>query len=294
MNKRDALIFLGTGAGEAIPAFYCRCSYCDYARTYGGKDVRSRSSFRIDGKHQIDYSPDIFHQMVTLGLDMHAIEHLLITHTHTDHFAVAEFIVREYAAPVPDRPLHIYVNRLAMAWADRLLDICLVGDETPDNIVAIKQRLRFVPLDYERECRVGDLTVVPLRGTHTGYAPGEDAMNFLIGLPDGRTMYYAVDTGYFKEETFTYLQGRHLDMLVMECTFGDREDRPLYADGHLDIVNFNLVLERLLQSGTVSGKTRVFATHINHKHHSPHDRLQDKFARSAPIPVTVAYDGLQL
>src|SRR5690554_3138842 len=73
-------VFLGTGAAEAIPCYYCRCSYCSYARQHGGKDVRSRSSFRIDGRYQIDFSPDIFHQTSSLGLDTFELEHLFITH----------------------------------------------------------------------------------------------------------------------------------------------------------------------------------------------------------------------
>lgn len=40
-------VFLGTGAAEAIPCYYCRCSYCNYARQHGGKDVRAALPFAL-------------------------------------------------------------------------------------------------------------------------------------------------------------------------------------------------------------------------------------------------------
>ncbi len=92
------LKFLGTGAAEAVPAVFCECDYCQYAREHKGKDIRTRSSFRINDRVQIDISPDIFMQMVNQNLSMNAVRHLLITHSHSDHLDVNELLQQEFNA----------------------------------------------------------------------------------------------------------------------------------------------------------------------------------------------------
>jgi phosphoribosyl 1,2-cyclic phosphate phosphodiesterase len=44
------MMFLGGGAAEGIPAAFCRCEYCMKVRQNGGKDIRVRSTFRIDAR----------------------------------------------------------------------------------------------------------------------------------------------------------------------------------------------------------------------------------------------------
>ena len=81
----DTGIFYGTGAAEGVPSPFCDCPMCNYAREHGGKDVRKRSCFRLGRNIMIDMGPDIFTQALQYG-SMCDIEHVLITHTHDDHF----------------------------------------------------------------------------------------------------------------------------------------------------------------------------------------------------------------
>ena len=37
------IAYLGTSAAEGIPALFCHCDVCRYARKYKGKNVRTRS-----------------------------------------------------------------------------------------------------------------------------------------------------------------------------------------------------------------------------------------------------------
>jgi phosphoribosyl 1,2-cyclic phosphate phosphodiesterase len=96
-RKKDTLIFLGTGAAEAIPAFFCRCEYCEYARIRGGMDVRSHSAFRLDPSVHIDLGPDLFYQMTKTGLDVCDLIDVLITHTHSDHLKFFELLLKDCA-----------------------------------------------------------------------------------------------------------------------------------------------------------------------------------------------------
>ncbi|WP_256209019.1 MBL fold metallo-hydrolase [Paenibacillus sp. CF384] len=286
------MIFLGTAAAEGCPCYYCRCDYCNEVRKRGGKDIRTRSSFRIDGKHQIDFSPDIFYQMQTLNLDVFELEHLLITHTHEDHFDLAEIIVKECAVDPQPQPLNIYLSQQALPWAERLMD-SYSTHLSPEKKAELHSKYVLVPLDYFETYTVGDLVVTPVKSSHHAFGENELALNYMISIPSGHTMLYACDTGWYPEETWDYLSGKKLDLLIMECTFGGRQDRGLYIDGHLDIPNFLLMLERMESTGLIDEQTPVYATHINHKHHLLHDEMQTTLDQSR-FNVIVAYDGLQI
>ena len=40
--------YLGTAAAEGVPAIFCHCEVCKYAREHKGKDIRTRSQAMID------------------------------------------------------------------------------------------------------------------------------------------------------------------------------------------------------------------------------------------------------
>ena len=46
------LTFLGTGAGETYPGYWCECPHCTYARKHRGKNLRTNSSMVIDEELQ--------------------------------------------------------------------------------------------------------------------------------------------------------------------------------------------------------------------------------------------------
>lgn len=285
-------VFLGTGAAEAIPCYYCRCSYCNYARQHGGKDVRSRSSFRIDGRYQIDFSPDIFHQTSSLGLDTFELEHLFITHTHEDHFDLAEIIVKECAVEENNKPLRIYLSASGTVWAKKMMH-AYAGQFSLSDQKRLQERYQFVPLEYFQVYEADGLKFRTVKGNHSGFGDGEYAINYLFELPNGKNLLYAVDTGWYSDETWDYLKGigKTLDVLIMECTFGGREDRGFYVGGHLDVINFLMMLEKMSTLGVIGPETAIYATHINHKHHLMHEHMQQTFDQS-DYKVTVAYDGL--
>ena len=116
-------------------------------------------------------------------------------------------------------------------------------------------------------------------------------MNYLFRFPNGQRLFYALDTGYYAEETWTYLKDRKTDILILEATFGGKTDRAEYPDGHLDISAFIKMLERMTSIGFIDDHTRIFATHINPHQGLSHDELQARFD-ATDFTVTVAYDGL--
>ena len=86
------LKYLGTAAAEGVPAVFCNCAHCTYAREKGGREVRTRSGALVDGVIKIDFPPDAYMQMLLHGLDYSKLDHILITHTHSDHYSVSELL----------------------------------------------------------------------------------------------------------------------------------------------------------------------------------------------------------
>ena len=148
-------------------------------------------------------------------------------------------------------------------------------------------------LDYFKAYRIGDLGVETVKGNHGGFGENERAMHYLLELPGGKKLLYALDTGYYLEETWEFLEGRHTDMLIMDCTFGGRTDRGEFPDGHLDIASFLKMIEKMTEIGFIDGKSHLYGTHFNPHQGLTHHEMQNRFDES-PFEVTVAYDGLRV
>ena len=86
--------FLGTAAAEAVPAIFCACEMCRYARKKAGKELRTRSGAMIDDVIKIDFGPDSYHHALQNGLDYSKVHSLFITHTHSDHLQLQELACR--------------------------------------------------------------------------------------------------------------------------------------------------------------------------------------------------------
>lgn len=228
--------------------------------------------------------------MMKHGLDVFELEHLLITHTHKDHFDLAEILLKEYAVKTKEQPLNIYLSPEAAGWAETLLERYSVN-YTAEHKKAVEQMFRFIVVQPFQPFQAGDLTVTPLKGNHRAFGAGEYAHNYLITLNDGKNLCYASDTGWYGEQTWGFLTGKKTDILIMECTYGGRDDRGLYVNQHLDIPNFVLMLDKMSAIGFIDGNTKIYATHINHKQPYLHDELQEAFHQTG-YNVTVAYDGL--
>ena len=281
-------IFLGTGAAEGVPAAYCRCATCEGVRERGGREIKTRSSFRLGETYQIDVSPDQHVQMLRLGLDMYDIEHLLITHTHGDHFALSGVTDRTMAATTNGKPLHVYTSRPAARYLERLLQIAGVSAKDRESSL-----FSITEFEYFSEYRVGDLTVETVKGNHTAHGDEEYAINYLITTPEGGRLLYALDTGFYRDETWEYLQGRSVDVVIMDCTFAGRTDRDEFSAGHLALNGFLKMLEQMTEIGFVTKKTRVYASHVNPHQGLRHDEIQTALDTSR-YAATVAYDGLRI
>jgi len=270
--------FWGTSGGAGVPSPFCKCFVCENARKVGGKEIRHRSAFRIDKKVMIDTGDDYVTQAARFGDDLADLQHVLLTHTHMDHFNRQFMWSRTVGEVMPTTPMTIYFVDQAYSVAEKLKDV---------------KYITYEKLEFGKTYKISDMEVTPLRGVHSTENEKYSA-NYLIKLADGRLMYYGVDSGYYLDETFDYLKNYKLDIFITECTYP--RERPIEESvpNHMDLSRCVENMDKLYENGTIDKNTKIYATHIDCRGKN-HAQLEEYFAKlDRDYTVNVAYDGLSI
>lgn len=259
---------MGSAAAEGWPAVWCRCASCRRARQLGGKNIRTRSGALIDDDLKIDLSPDTYMQAVRDGLELGNVRHILITHTHHDHFFPKELLM--YRPPFAHDPeeLHVWGDQ----WAVQAVKET-VGDRLgPDNVHELKP---YEPVDIE------GTEVMAVRAAHF---PERGAFNYIIRR-GGKTLFYGMDSGWFPEESWEAQRAYKFDVVILDCTHGLVCKSKVHGGADTVIQT----KERMLEEGTATEATLFVANHFSHNGNVTHEELEEAFA---PHNIAVAYDGM--
>ena len=268
--------FWGTSAGEGVPTPFCRCNICEYARKHGGKDIRTRSCFRLDESVMFDAGADFVPQSHKLQEDAYDIQHIIYTHTHKDHFNPMVWWYRSVSPVCKSEKLDVYLSEYAVKKLDEL--------EGEDYLKTVN----FHVLEFYKTYDIDKYKVTPLKGHHhTEIEP--NSANYVVEFPDGKKLYYALDSGRYLEETFEYLKNVKLDILISECTFPVEN---MGIDVHMALTEAKETLDRLCANGTIDKNTKVYMTHICCKGMN-HDELVEYWEKSE-YNICVAYDGMYI
>ncbi len=274
------LKILGSGGGEGFPALFCGCEHCNAARKAGGKSLRSLSQSLIDGKLLIDLPAASHSHCLKYGLNFGEIEHLLITHTHADHYVpnILETRGDDFAHNLKSEKLHIYGNADVARMFDGVFNVFPISQNIRNGIV-------FHTVNPCEELQIGGYTVTVLKAKH---AYEQTAFNYII--EDGKSsLLYLIDSGYPTQETLRFLakKNKPFSCVVMDGTMGitgQYECHMNYAE--------NIALNKKLQElGLVGEKTRVVVSHITHNYVGVHEEVEEYFSGSGIEP---AYDGMEL
>ncbi len=273
--------YLGTAAAEGIPALFCQCPLCTEAKKRKGKDIRGRSGLLIDEKLMIDFPPDMFRNVVKYGIDLAKVANLIVTHTHTDHFAPADLVLRlpgGYCHFTDGEPvLHVYGNSEVLRRTEEAL-MTEYGKKRVDFLdTHLLRAFQTVP--------IGGFSVTPLPAVHK---PDEDAFFYLV-QKGGRTLLYAHDTGIFPESVFSYLKdgGILIDILSMDCTCCLKSE----GKNHMGLPDNLAVLRRLRENRNVHDKTTCIVSHFSHNGGMTHAQLENEAKK---YRLTAAYDGMEV
>ena len=261
------ITYLGTAASEGAPAIFCECEHCRYARTAGGKEIRTRSGAIIDGALKIDFGPDSYAQSLRFGVSYEAVEHVLITHSHGDHFVPSQLGCSKEPFAHRSRKLTVYGDARVGA---ELLPHC------KDGVLEFVQLTPFVT--YE----IGGYQVTPLEAVHA-IGSGEEPLFYLIEK-DGKRILYAHDTDIFTDADMAFLKNKRMDLISLDCTNGVLD---LEYIGHMGI-NDNLKMRgMLIANGTADENTTFIANHFSHNGLASYEEMEKRLPG-----FRVSYDGV--
>jgi len=263
------ITYQGTAAAEGVPAVFCDCEHCRFARAAGGKEIRMRSGALIDGKLKIDFGPDAYAQSLRYGQNYVAVEHVLITHSHSDHLAVEDLACIHPPYSHREKPLKVYGDARV---GEMLLPFCKENE------------LEFIQIKPFETYELDGYYVTPLQAVHA-VGSGEEPLFYLVER-GGRSILYAHDTDLFTEENMAFLKGRHVDLISLDCTNGVLD---LDYIGHMGITENLEMRRRLIENGTADENTVFVANHFSHNGLVSHEEMQKRLPG-----FVVSYDGLTL
>jgi len=247
----------------------------------GLKGVHSRAQVLIDDDLSVDFSPDAYYHAALFGADMSAVKYLLVTHSHMDHFAPSELILRgyKYATDMTSPTLDIFGNA----------EICAVYREGTKRELRqdVSERITLHEVAAFEPFTFGEYTAVALPARHTS----QDPFVFLIEKGNKRYLHLS-DTGLLPEATYEYLEaygGKPFDLVTLDCTFLYQSSEELRR--HMGLDDNKKVLRRLQDMGLVDQKTKRVITHFSHNS-SPTPELLARAEKE--YGVIAAYDGLEL
>lgn len=265
------LQYLGTAAAEGWPALFCECDHCRRARAAGGNNIRTRSQALLDDKLVIDFPADTYLHILKHGLNTSLWTGVIFTHAHPDHFYPEDLFLHRPPYSHGVGALQLYLTQSA---AGKIKDRLSHSDEWADHLLfhVIEDFKPFYQDAYE---------ITPLRADHD---PSQDAHIYCIS--DGKkTLLYAHDTGYFTDDTWAYLKGRHFDLISLDCTYGAL---PTHRKGHMSIDVCAEVTQRLEEEKCIDGNTLRIINHFSHNSLKIYDEMVP-FARQYGFDVS--FDG---
>lgn len=268
------ILFCGTAAAEGWPAVFCTCDPCQQARARGGKNLRSRAAYMLDNRIRIDFGPDSNLHQQKYGLAYERLEHILFTHSHEDHLYSHELTNRQPGfSKVPGKPLNLWGN----AKVEEKLRYSLTrGWET--------YNLAFHRIAPWETIDLGEgVMATPVLASHDR---SEECVNFIVESVGQRAL-FGHDTGWYDQPTWEFLEGKSLDLVILDCTYGARDEQ----HGHMGGMALIRVRDELARRGALAPDARCVATHFSHNGGTLHEELEEFFA---PHGFSVAYDGLRM
>lgn len=275
------LRYLGTAAAEGVPGIFCDCAVCRQARRAGGRNIRTRSQAVVDETLLIDLPADTYLHVLQYGLDLKKIKSLLLTHSHPDHLYPAELAMRRdgFAHTRSGAPLP-FMNIFASGSTMRALAE-YSQQESPARRCRLKMRTvrAFAPFE------TAGFRVTPLAADH------DESTEPLIYMIEkgGKSLLYANDTGYFPEQTWSFLEKMkpRFSMVSLDCT-GIMIN---YKTNHMGLDGAAEVKKRMLESGLADQTTLWYVNHFSHNGLVNYDTLVPMAGEKG---FTVSYDNLSV
>ena len=269
---------LGTAAYERVPAMFCECAICNYARLNGGKEVRTQAQTLINDDLLVDFGQDNFYHFLKFNVDFKKIKNILITHSHGDHFVPDELVMTKSPYGHNNIEYNIFGGRDCYEKF---------------NSVASSSKAKFNIVEPYQTFEVGRYTVTALPARHGTENP------YIYIISDGdKYILYDHDSGIEHDEVYDYLEksGIVFDLVISDCTNGYKHFDFIHS--HKSFKDNAYHKDRLEKSGNVTDKTVWIITHFSHnglidKNGAPVSN-EDLSRIASEMGMVSAYDGFEI
>lgn len=229
-----------------------------------GSGGRRQSAYLVEAAGRsflMDAGPTVLAAMKDAGRDTGALDFVLVSHLHGDHFAGTGFLLLEY---LYERP--------------RTRELVIAGppgiEERVRELFGVLYRqissrplpfpLRFEVLEPDREWWRGGIVVEPFRVPHT-----TESISFGFRIrAEGKTVVYSGDSGWTEEFVD---RTRDADLFLCECCYFDTQ------------VDFHLNYPELARQRPRLGARRLVLTHLGREVLEKLDRVAEETARDGIV-----------
>lgn len=271
--------YLGTAAAEGWPAVFCDCDICRRARKLGGKELRTRTQAIVDRKILIDFPPDTYTHALKYTLQLGQIQHLLVTHSHMDHFFPVELIHRhEHFGHNVKGMLHVYGNETV----ERAFYDAVLIDRF--KMHPLEEAVRFIKLEPFADFMADGYHITPVLADHD---KRENCFIYIIEK-DGKCLLYGHDTGInLSQEAWNCIFSHKYDLVSLDATMGKKQ-----IDGyHMGLPDDLTFIKMLEERGCIHHNTIKVMNHFSHNGGMTHEQLE---AFGEEHGMVASYDGMKV
>ena len=254
--------FLGTGAAD-----WPFRRYPDDPGPLLSGDFRGSASILVNEKILVDCGPTVPRALDLFSVDLTRLKHIIITHTHQDHFRLESL---ERVVKKAGRKINLWIEKGAAEKARQL-----------------ERKCRIRPLKVGKKSEMGDFVVLPLPANHRVSGSSEIPLVFLFTC-QGKRLLYALDGAWLTTPAWKAIQKLQLDAVIWDATIGDRAgDYRVFAHNSLPMIR--LMNQTMRENGVYKDSTRVFLSHLARALHPPHEVLEKRLAEEG---MAAAHDGM--
>ena len=271
--------YLGTAAAEGWPAVFCDCDICRRARKLGGKELRTRTQAIVDRQILIDFPPDTYTHALKYSLQLGQIQHLLVTHSHMDHFFPVELIHRhEHFGHNVKGMLHVYGNETV----ERAFYDAVLIDRF--KMHPLEEAVRFIKLEPFADFMADGYHITPVLADHD---KRENCFIYIIEK-DGKCLLYGHDTGInLSQEAWNCIFSHKYDLVSLDATMGKKQ-----IDGyHMGLPDDLTFIKMLEERGCIHHNTIKVMNHFSHNGGMTHEQLE---AFGEEHGMVASYDGMKV
>ena len=197
------------------------------------------------------------------GIDPAAVDYVLLSHLHGDHFAGLPFLFIEYTYERPrSRPLVIVGPPHTAARVHEIFSAAYKDLATRP----LPFPLDFLEVEPDSEHTLGEVSVRPFRVPHQ---ETEISLGLLVET-GGRRILYSGDTGWTE---YLVARSQGVDLFICECCYFETR-RPFHLD-----------YPRLAENRARFGAKRMVLTHLGAEVHARRDEIDMELADDGVVVV---------